>query len=76
MSGLRGNQAGQAASFPQSGERPAGRDEGRCNVLGMPYCRKPKWMRQRMYRRLVGVIRECHEHQVTYMVQRRGHLAG
>lgn len=44
------------------------------NMLDMPYCPKPKWMRQTTYRRLVGVIRECHQHQVAYMVRRWGHL--
>lgn len=45
-----------------------------CNMLDMPYCPRPKWMRQRTHRRLVTVIRECHEHQVGYLVRRWGHL--
>jgi hypothetical protein len=45
-----------------------------CNMLDMPYCPKPKWMRQTTYRRLVGVIQECHDRQVDYMVRRWGHL--
>jgi hypothetical protein len=44
------------------------------NMLDMPWCPKPKWMRRRTHARLVEVIRECHQHQVDYMVRRWGHL--
>lgn len=47
-----------------------------CNMLDTPWCPKPKWMRRRTHARLVGVIRECHEHQVGYMVRRWGPLLG
>jgi hypothetical protein len=44
------------------------------NMLDMPYCPRLKWMRRRTHQRLVGVIRECHQHQIAYMVRRWGHL--
>jgi hypothetical protein len=44
------------------------------NMLDMSCCPKPKWMRQRTYRRLVGVIRECYDYKVDYMVRRWVHL--
>jgi hypothetical protein len=44
------------------------------NMLDMPWCPKPKWMRRRTHARLVGVIRECHQHQIDYMVRQWGHL--
>ena len=40
------------------------------NMFDMPYCPRPKWMLHRTQRRLVGVIRECHQHQAAYMVRR------
>jgi hypothetical protein len=40
------------------------------NMLDMPYCPRPKWMRHWTHRRLVGVIRECHQHQVAYIARR------
>jgi hypothetical protein len=43
------------------------------NMLDMPYCPKPKWMRQRTHRRLVGVIFECHDVQMRYMIRKWGH---
>ncbi|MEI7711841.1 MAG: hypothetical protein WCI94_10440 [Rhodospirillales bacterium] len=46
------------------------------NMLEMPYCPKPKWMRRRTHSRLVGVIRECHEYQIGYMMRRWGRLLG
>ena len=31
------------------------------NMLEMPWCPKPKWMRRHTHARLVGVIAECHQ---------------
>ncbi len=42
------------------------------DMLEMPYCPKPRWMRWRTHRKLVGVIRECRDHQLDYMVRRWG----
>ena len=42
------------------------------NMLEMPYCPKPKWMRWRTYGRWVGVIQECHDYQVQYALRRWG----
>jgi hypothetical protein len=44
------------------------------NMLEMPWCPRPKWMRRRTHVRLVGIITECHQHQVDYMVRRWGQL--
>jgi hypothetical protein len=44
------------------------------NMLDMPWCPKPKWMRWRTYSLLMGVIRECHKYTGEYMVRRWGHL--
>jgi hypothetical protein len=44
------------------------------NMLDVPWCPKPKWMRQRTHARLVQVIRECHQLKADYMVRRWGHL--
>ena len=41
------------------------------NMLDMPYCPRPKWMRQRTHRRLVEVIRECRATQIRYLARRR-----
>jgi len=41
-----------------------------CVPFDMPYCPRPKWMRRRTLRRLVGVIRECHQRQIAYLVLR------
>jgi hypothetical protein len=40
------------------------------NMLDMPYCPRPKWMRRRTHRRLVGVIRDAHAMQMRYMARR------
>ena len=40
------------------------------NMLEMPYCPRPKWMRRRTHGRLVSVIRECHTMQMRYMARR------
>jgi hypothetical protein len=44
------------------------------NMLEMPWCPKPKWMRRHTHARLVGVIAECHQHQVDYMARRWGNM--
>jgi hypothetical protein len=44
------------------------------NMLDTPYCPKPKWMRRKTHRRLVGVISECHKVQVRYMIRRWGRV--
>jgi hypothetical protein len=40
------------------------------NMLEMPYCPKPKWMRRKTHQQLVGVIRECHAMQGRYAMRR------
>jgi hypothetical protein len=40
------------------------------NLLYMPCCPKPKWMRWRTPAWLAGVIRERHAHQAADMVRR------
>ena len=40
------------------------------NMLDMPYCPRPKWMRHRTHQGLVAVIRECQQHQIAYMMRR------
>jgi len=42
------------------------------HMLHMPYCPRPKWMRRHIHARLVGVIRDVHEHKVAYMMRRWG----
>lgn len=40
------------------------------NMLEMPWCPKPKWMRWATHRRLVEVIQECHQVQMTCLARR------
>jgi len=41
------------------------------NMLDMPYCPRPKWMRRRTHRdRLMGVIHKAHAMQMRYMARR------
>jgi hypothetical protein len=40
------------------------------NMLDMPSCPRPKWMRRRTYLRLVGAIRKCHAVQMRYLARR------
>ena len=42
------------------------------NLLDMPFCPKPKWMRWKTHRRLVGVIRQSYDMNMRYMVRRWG----
>lgn len=40
-------------------------------MLEMPYCLKPKWMRRHTHTRLVGVVRECWQHQTNFILLAR-----
>lgn len=40
------------------------------SMLDMPYCPRPKWVRRRTHRRLVGVIRDAHTRQMRYAARR------